>query len=303
MRSDTQPQKIRLAPLASGLSVAASVSAAGREAPRSRHRSGVGGDQEPAGRHQHEHRVHDVELRRAQHLERGEMPAADLRCTGGAGFGRGRRLGRRMPQELRDGDDDETLKEAGRDERRLISARCDHRRDERNEQRRAAAESRRHDARRQPAAVLEPLQRRSDRSAVHERGADARRAVQGVEHRQRGGVSQSRPAQPAQQPRGADEPARAEAIDEPSIERLDPRLKQDEQRERELNVREPPARARLERLDEERPGVLQVRDHDHRDQRGAELKPAVVDVHRTTSSMRGADRAGPRCSSSSFAHA
>ena len=190
-----------------------------------------------------------------------------------------------MPHELRDRDDHQALEDAGRDEGRLVPARLNRRRDDRNEQRRAAAEPGGDDAGRQPAAILEPFQRRPDRPAVHEGRSDARQAVQPVEHRQRGGVPQPRPAKTAQQPGGADEPSRPQTVDQPSIERLDPRLKQDEQRERELDVGQFPTGARLERLDEERPGILQVRDHDHRDQRHDQLKPAIVRPHRTASCM------------------
>src|SRR5439155_2203018 len=63
-----------------------------------------------------------------------------------------------------------------------------------------------------------------------------------------------------------------------------------------------PPGALLDRLDEQRPAVLEVRDHDHGDERGTELEPAVVDVHRTASSVCGWARC-VRCSSSSFAHA
>ena len=57
----------------------------------------------------------------------------------------------------------------------------------------------------------------------------------------------------------------------------------------------------LQRLDEQRPRVLQVRDHDHRDQRGAQLKPAIVAIFIAPSSQIAA--ACPLCSSSILAHA
>jgi hypothetical protein len=60
---------------------------------------------------------------------------------------------------------------------------------------------------------------------------------------------------------------------------LNPGLEQDEEGECKLDVGELPARARLQRLNEQRPGVLKVRDHDHRDERRDELEPSVVDVH------------------------
>ena len=149
----------------------------------------------------------------------------------------------------------------------------------RDEQRRAAAKSGRDDARRQPASLLEPLQRRADRSAVHERGADPGHAVKRVEHGKRSGVTEAGPTEPAEQARRADEPTRPKSIDQPPIERLDPGLEEDEQREGKLDIRQLPVRARLHRLDEQRPGVLQVRDHDHRDERRAQLKPSIVDLH------------------------
>jgi hypothetical protein len=81
---------------------------------------------------------------------------------------------------------------------------------------------------------------------------------------------------PAARPRRS----RPQPIDQPALERLHPGLKDHEQRERPLDVGELPAGLQLKRLDEERPRVLQVGDHHHRQQRGVELKPAVVDGHR-----------------------
>ena len=79
MRSDAQPQKIRLPPLASALNeVAAASAAAGMPHDRC-HRAGVGGDEQTAGRHHHEHRVQHVELRRAQHLAGRVVMLAQLR--------------------------------------------------------------------------------------------------------------------------------------------------------------------------------------------------------------------------------
>ena len=158
------------------------------------------------------------------------------------------RLRRRVSQELRDHEDDDPLKEAGDEKRVSVALSADQPRDDRDEERGAAAESRRHDAGRQAASILEPLQRRSDRRAVDERRAHSGGAVEDVQHRERRGVAEAGPAQAAQQSCGADEAARAETIDQPPVERLDPRLKEDEQRERELNVGELPARAGLHRL-------------------------------------------------------
>src|SRR6516165_1550874 len=43
----------------------------------------------------------------------------------------------------------------------------------------------------------------------------------------------------------------------------------------------------MHRLDEQCPGVLEVGDHDHRDEGRDELKPAAVDPQRTVSFHRG----------------
>jgi hypothetical protein len=96
------------------------------------------------------------------------------------------------------------------------------------------------------------------------------------------GVTHPRPSKSAQQTRDADEPAWSDAVNQPPVERLHPCLEQDEEREGVLNVRQFPAGATLQRLHEQRPGVLQVRDHDHRDERRDELKPSIVNIHGTS---------------------
>src|SRR6185312_2767802 len=165
----------------------------------------------------------------------------------------GRRRRGRMPQELRDDGDDGPLQNAGRDERGLVAVVADRRLDEWNEQRRTAAEAGRHDASGEPAPLLEPFQRRSDRAAVDERRAGAGQAVEHVEHRQGRGIAYSGPAEAAHEARRRDETAWPDTIDQPAVERLHPGLKDDEQRERELDVGELPARAFLQWTDEERP--------------------------------------------------
>src|SRR5207245_92434 len=102
-----------------------------------------------------------------------------------------------------------------------------------------------------------------------------------VQHRQRVHDAETAPSDPAQYSRNRDEHTWTHAIDDPALTWLHPGLKQNEQRERPLNVRQLPARRLLHRIDEQRPRVLKVRDHDHRDERGAELNPAVVHAHRS----------------------
>jgi hypothetical protein len=173
---------------------------------------------------------------------------------------------------------------------------------ERDEERRPATEPRSHDAGSEPAAFLEPLERRSDRAAVDECRAHAGRAIRRVEHRQRRGVAHASPSHAAQQAGRGDEPARAETIDQPAIERLHPRLEKNEHRECCLDIRQRPAGLLLHGTDKERPCILQVGDHDHRDDRRDELEPAIVDAHDATPSTFASTRC-PRCSSRSLAQA
>ena len=91
--------------------------------------------------------------------------------TGPSTRGRSLRLG--MPQELRDDGNDDPLEDAGDEERVLIATVAEHRLDDGYEERRAAAETRRHDPGRKTPLLLEPLQRRADRAAVHECRAGA----------------------------------------------------------------------------------------------------------------------------------
>ena len=60
-----------------------------------------------------------------------------------------------------------------------------------------------------------------------------------------------------------DDELRAVSVDEPALDRHEPRLEQDEQRERDLDGGPIPAELLLDVGDEERPSVLKIRDHHH----------------------------------------
>ena len=84
-----------------------------------------------------------------------------------------------------------------------------------------------------------------------------------------------------------------EAVDEPALERHQPCLGQHEDGEGHLDRSAAPAILLVDRIDEQRPAVLQVGDHHHADDASTELKPAI----RRASSVRGtAERHRPQCS-------
>src|SRR5580658_5295044 len=99
------------------------------------------------------------------------------------------------------------------------------------------------------------------------------------------------PTHTAQKSSERDEGARADAIDQPARKRHDPGFKRDEEGEGILNLRQVPVRPGAHRIDEERPGILQVGDHDHRDYRRDELNPAAFHGLDSLSMLTAEERA------------
>src|SRR5215204_5291865 len=87
---------------------------------------------------------------------------------------------RRMPENLGDAQDHDSLDQAGADERGLVAVLLNGPRDDRNEECRTAAEPSRKNSRSETPALLEPLERGTNRSAVDERGANTRRRIECV---------------------------------------------------------------------------------------------------------------------------
>src|SRR5207248_5703497 len=90
-------------------------------------------------------------------------------------------------------------------------------------------------------------------------------------------ITHGRPAEAAKDSDNGDEHARAEPDDKPTVEGLNPGLEKNKQVERSLHVRELPSVRFANRYDEQRPGVLEVGDHDHRDNGRNELEPWIQD--------------------------
>ena len=72
----------------------------------------------------------------------------------------------------------------------------------------------------------------------------------------------------------ADHHLRTELVDQVSLDRYEPCLGQDEDREGDLNRRAAPMIFLIDRIDEKRPSILQVGDHHHADDAEDKLPPA-----------------------------
>ena len=88
-------------------------------------------------------------------------------------------------------------------------------------------------------------------------------------------------------PAGYDDPARPEAIDEVTFDRNEPSLDENEDSEGDLNGRATPVVFGIDRIDEQRPAVLQVRHACHADDADDELHPRIPE--------RGRARLGGGC--------
>ena len=72
-----------------------------------------------------------------------------------------------------------------------------------------------------------------------------------------------------------DDPARPEAVDEVALDRNQPGLDQNEEREGHLDGRPAPVEFGVDRIDEQRPAVLEVRDTGHADDADDQLRPWI----------------------------
>src|SRR5262249_48856363 len=73
--------------------------------------------------------------------------------------------------------------------------------------------------------------------------------------------------------------ARAEFVDEPALDRNEPRFGRNENRERDLNISAAPMKPRIDRVDEIRPAILEDGDHHHTDDAYAQVDPATAPPH------------------------
>ncbi len=229
------------------------------------------GRHQAAGSDHHEHHVHDPERRRLQHLGRRKVTPRLLhtrRCR------RRRIAAHGRTQEQREQHHDDALADPEPEERGLIAARMDHVRDRHHGERGAGAKTRGRQARGKTAPVGEPLQRVADAGTIDDAGADAAERGGNVEQRQRVGIGVHDPGDGDQHAAQTNHDARAELVDQIAFERHQPRLGDDEDRERDLDRGASPVVFLVDRIDEESPAILQVRDHHHADDAEYELSPA-----------------------------
>src|SRR5437773_353572 len=127
---------------------------------------------------------------------------------------------------------------------------------------------------REPAPVGKPFERVAHARAVYRSGADAADDGTRVQHRQRVRKRIDHPRRGDEHAGDDADELRPETVDEISLERDEPRLRQNEDGERHLNGRPPPVVPVVDRIDEERPTVLEVGDHRHADDAEDQLPPA-----------------------------
>ncbi|MNM98068.1 hypothetical protein D3C81_1105890 [compost metagenome] len=233
-------------------------------------RTELGGGHQAAGGHHHEHRVHDPEDRRLQHLARRSV-------VGGGSLQRGldlaQDLGGRREQGHAQDEHDQALAKTEPQERGFIARRLDHVGDGHDGQRGARAEPGRCDPCRQSPAIGEPLQRVAHASAIHRARAQAADCRRDVQHGQRRRHRVKGPGNGAQQAATHHYRARAVLVDEVALDRYQPGLRHDEDGECHLDRGAAPVVFIVDRVDEQRPAVLHVGDHRHADHAEDQLHP------------------------------
>ena len=179
----------------------------------------------------------------------------------------------RRPQHQRHQHHYDALAKAEPQEGGFVAARLDHIGDRDNGERRSGAKSRGGESGGEAAAIRKPFKRVADRAAVDDTSADTADRRTEIEQEQRVGDRIDHPGDRHQKARAADHDARAELVDEIALDRHQPRLRQHEDCECDLNRRPPPVVFVFDRTDEQRPAVLQVGDHHHADDAEDQLPP------------------------------
>ncbi|MFK4487820.1 hypothetical protein ABIA45_002898 [Bradyrhizobium sp. USDA 336] len=134
------------------------------------------------------------------------------------------------------------------------------------------------------------FQRVADAGAVHGTRAHAADDRRRIEHGEAVGGGVEDPGQCDHHAAEHDDDARAVFVDEPGLDRHQPGLGDDEIGEGELDRGAPPVVGGIDRIDEQRPAILQIGDHRHADDAHAELEPAETGAKRRGGG--GAARAG-----------
>ena len=169
----------------------------------------------------------------------------------------------RRAQKHRAKQHDQTLTQTEPQEGGFVALLRDHPGDWQNGQRGTGTETGGGDARRQTAAIREPLQCATHAGAVYGAGADTADGSRDVQKGERIGIGVHHPADAAQQTAEQNDNPWAVLVDEPAFDRDQPGFGQNEDGERDLNRGASPPIFVVHRLDEQRPTILQVGDHRH----------------------------------------
>ncbi len=146
---------------------------------------------------------------------------------------------------------------------------------------RAGSESRSGDARCQTAAAGEPLQGVSNTGAVHTPGADAADCGCGIQHGKRAGDRVDRPGDGHQEGATHHHPARAEPVDEITLDGNQPGLNEYKQCEGHLDRGPTPVIFLINRIDEQRPAILEIGNAGHADDADSQLQPWIPECSPT----------------------
>ena len=111
-------------------------------------------------------------------------------------------------------------------------------------------------------------------AAVDDAGADAADRRADIEQEQRVGDRVDHPGDRDQHAAAADHDLRAELVDQVTLDRHQPGFGQHEDGEGHLDRGAAPVVFLIDRIDEQRPAVLQVGDHHHADDAEDQLTPA-----------------------------
>ena len=231
---------------------------------------------QPARRNQDEHDVQHPEHRRRQH-RLWRIAVGGLDHLGRRGR---RHLTRQRPaHQPRQHKDDRALHQPEPEKRRRIAMSGDDCADRDNGQRGARAKARCGQPDGEPAAVGEPLYRIANAGCIDGAGADAGQHRPQIEHRQGAGARIDDPSDPDHDPaKGHHQPRpvfRADAVDDPALDRRQPGFERDKDAEGDLDVGDSPAMRHVHRMNEQGPAILQVGDHHHADDADDQLEPTV----------------------------
>src|SRR5439155_698256 len=126
-----------------------------------------------------------------------------------------------------------------------------------------------------PAPIRKPLERIPDAGAVDRARAHTADRSGDIQERERIGIGIHCPRDAAKNAACQNDQPRAVAVHEIAFNRDQPCFEQDKYGERDLNRSASPVIFRVERIDEQRPSVLQVGDHRHAQNADQQLEPAI----------------------------